>query len=218
MPTLKKSIEVDVPVRVAYDQWTQFEEFPRFMDGLEAVQQLDDKRLHWRAKIAGKVEEWDAEIVEQVPDRVISWRSTSGARNQGTVRLAVPRWRYVCIALVSAAALLFQVAQTRVFSATFGYHLTYLVISVALLGVGSGATLSGLVDRRERRPSVPLLALAAGASAIAALLLETHVDPASLLAVSIVVAYAAGSLPFIFASWIVVRFLREDPAHAGRLC
>jgi spermidine synthase len=129
----------------------------------------------------------------------------------------VSRSRYLCIALVSAAALLFQVAQTRVFSATFGYHLTYLVISVALLGVGSGATLSALVDRRTRRPSVPLLALAAGASAIGALLFETHVDPVSLLAVSVLVAYAAGSLPFIFASWIVVRFLREDPVHAGRL-
>ena len=86
MPTVKKSIEVDVPVQIAYDQWTQFEEFPRFMEGVESVQQLDDKRLHWRAKIGGKVEEWDAEIVEQTPDRVISWRSTSGARNQGTVR------------------------------------------------------------------------------------------------------------------------------------
>jgi uncharacterized membrane protein len=86
MPTLKKSIEVNVPVRVAYDQWTQFEEFPRFMEGVESVQQLDDKRLHWRAKVAGKVEEWDAEIVKQVPDQVISWRSTSGARNEGTVR------------------------------------------------------------------------------------------------------------------------------------
>jgi uncharacterized membrane protein len=88
MPTLKKSVDVDVPVRVAYDQWTQFEEFPRFMEGVESVQQLDDKRLYWRAKVAGTVEEWDAEIVEQTPDRVISWRSTSGARNQGTVRFA----------------------------------------------------------------------------------------------------------------------------------
>jgi len=86
MPTVKKSIEVDVPVRVAYDQWTQFEEFPRFMEGVESVQQLDDKRLRWRGKIAGKVEEWEAEITEQVPDKVIAWRSTSGARNDGIVR------------------------------------------------------------------------------------------------------------------------------------
>ena len=86
MPTVKKTIEVSVPVRVAYDQWTQFEEFPRFMDGVEEVQQLDDKRLQWRAKIAGKVEEWDAEITEQVPDKVVAWRSTSGARNAGAVR------------------------------------------------------------------------------------------------------------------------------------
>src|SRR2546421_5342067 len=127
------------------------------------------------------------------------------------------RSRYACIALVSAAALLFQVAQTRVFSATLGYHLTYLVISVALLGVGSGATLSALVDRRRTRPSVATLAMAVGGSAIGALLLETHVDPVSLLALAVVVAYAAGSLPFIFASWIVVRLLREDPARAGGL-
>jgi uncharacterized membrane protein len=86
MPTVKKSVEVDVPVRVAYDQWTQFEEFPRFMEGAEAVQQLDDKRLHWRAKVAGKVEVWDAEITEQVPDKIIAWHSTSGARNEGIVR------------------------------------------------------------------------------------------------------------------------------------
>jgi uncharacterized membrane protein len=86
MPTVKKLAEVNVPVRTAYGQWTQFEEFPHFMEGVEAVQQLDDKRLHWRAKIAGKVQEWDAEIYQQEPDRVIAWRSTSGSRNQGVVR------------------------------------------------------------------------------------------------------------------------------------
>ena len=86
MPTVKKSIEVDVPVRVAYDQWTQFEEFPRFMGGVESVKQIDDKRLHWKAEAAGKVQEWDAEITEQVPDKIIAWKSTSGARNDGTVR------------------------------------------------------------------------------------------------------------------------------------
>ncbi|TMG61756.1 MAG: hypothetical protein E6H87_05525 [Chloroflexi bacterium] len=82
----------------------------------------------------------------------------------------MPLSRYVCIGLVSAAALLFQVAQTRLFSASYGYHLTYLVISVSLLGVGSGATLSGIFDSRARRPGVATLALAAAASAVAALL------------------------------------------------
>jgi hypothetical protein len=129
----------------------------------------------------------------------------------------VNRSRLICIALVSAAALLFQVAQTRIFSASYGYHLTYLVISVALLGVGSGATLSGVFDRRPKRPGLSTLALAASAGAIVALLLETHVDPGAALPAAILVAYVAGALPFLFASWIVVRSLREDPAHAGLL-
>lgn len=85
MATTKKTIEVEVPVSTAYDQWTQFEEFPRFMDGVEAVKQLDDKRLHWRATVGGQLKEWDAEIVEQRPDEVIAWRSTSGAMNAGNV-------------------------------------------------------------------------------------------------------------------------------------
>src|SRR5438132_8559440 len=129
----------------------------------------------------------------------------------------MPLSRYVCIGLVSAAALLFQVAQTRLFSASYGDHLTYLVISVSLLGVGSGATLSGIFDSRARRPGVATLALAAAASAVAALLLETHIDPGVALAAAILIAYVAGALPFVFASWIVVRSLREDPARAGRL-
>src|SRR5207248_11423700 len=116
----------------------------------------------------------------------------------------MPLSRYVCIGLVSAAALLFQVAQTRLFSASYGYHLTYLVISVSLLGVGSGATLSGIFDSRARRPGVATLALAAAASAVAALLLETHIDPGVALAAAILVAYVAGAMPFVFASWIVV--------------
>jgi uncharacterized membrane protein len=86
MSQMEKSIDVDVPVRKAYDQWTQFEQFPRFMEGIESVHQIDDKRLHWKAKLGGKSIEWDAEIVEQTPDTRISWRSTSGARNDGTVR------------------------------------------------------------------------------------------------------------------------------------
>ncbi|MBB6099780.1 putative membrane protein [Deinobacterium chartae] len=81
----EKVITVNVPVRTAYNQWTQFEEFPRFMEGVEMVQQLDDKRLHWRAEIAGKTEEWDAEITEQVPDHRVAWTSITGARNAGMV-------------------------------------------------------------------------------------------------------------------------------------
>src|SRR5438093_1082501 len=129
----------------------------------------------------------------------------------------MPLSRYACIALVSAAALLFQVAQTRLFSSSYGYHLTYLVISVSLLGVGSRPTLSGVFDRRSRRPSLSALALAAAASALAALFLDTHIDPGVALPAAILVAYLAGALPFVFASWIVVRTLREAPSRAGRL-
>jgi len=85
MSKVEKSIEVNVPLNTVYNQWTQFEEFPRFMEGIEEVRQLDDKRLHWRASIGGKREEWDAEIVQQVPDQRIAWRSTSGAPNAGVV-------------------------------------------------------------------------------------------------------------------------------------
>jgi uncharacterized membrane protein len=85
METIAKSIEVDAPLRAVYNQWTQFEQFPNFMEGVEEVRQLDDKRLYWRAQIWGKTEEWEAEIYEQVPDQQIAWRSTSGAKNDGEV-------------------------------------------------------------------------------------------------------------------------------------
>jgi uncharacterized membrane protein len=85
MASVTKSIDVRVPVRTAYDQWTQFEEFPRFMEGVKSVKQLDDTHLHWIAEIGGQTKEWDAEITEQVPDERIAWRSTSGAQNAGVV-------------------------------------------------------------------------------------------------------------------------------------
>lgn len=85
MSNIEKSIDVAVPVREAYNQWTQFEQFPAFMEGIEEVRQLDDTHLHWRAQIGGKVKEWDAQIDEQVPDRRIAWHSTSGAHNAGVV-------------------------------------------------------------------------------------------------------------------------------------
>ena len=85
MAKIHKSIEVRVPVSVAYDQWTQFEEFPKFMEGIVSVAQLDDSHLHWVAEVNGQRHEWDAEIVEQEPDRVIAWRSTNGLLNNGRV-------------------------------------------------------------------------------------------------------------------------------------
>jgi uncharacterized membrane protein len=87
MQRFEKSVEVKAPVHAVYNQWTQFEEFPRFMAGVKEVRQLDDTHVHWHAEILGKDKEWDAEITEQVPDRKIAWRSISGdAPNAGEVR------------------------------------------------------------------------------------------------------------------------------------
>jgi uncharacterized membrane protein len=85
MTTIEESVEVEVPVRTAYDQWTQFEEFPRFMEGVEEVRQISDTKVHWVAEIAGQRREWDAEITEQVPDQRISWCATGGTTNAGVV-------------------------------------------------------------------------------------------------------------------------------------
>ena len=83
--TIDESIEVGVPVSTAYNQWTQFEEFPLFMEGVDDVQQRDDTRLHWVATIGGQTAEWDAKILEQHPDRQISWISEDGKKTRGTV-------------------------------------------------------------------------------------------------------------------------------------
>jgi uncharacterized membrane protein len=84
--TIEEQIEVAVPVSTTYNQWMQFEEFPKFMEGVDEVRQLDDTLLHWAATIGGKHLEWDAKIVEQQPDRVIAWESTDGKQTRGTVR------------------------------------------------------------------------------------------------------------------------------------
>jgi uncharacterized membrane protein len=85
MSAVEKTIEINVPVRTAYNQWTQFEEFPRFMEGVKQVRQLDDKHLHWKAEIAGQEKEWDAEITEQIPDQRIAWTSRGGTMTAGVV-------------------------------------------------------------------------------------------------------------------------------------
>jgi uncharacterized membrane protein len=85
MSTIEESIDVNAPASKVYNQWTQFEEFPRFMDGVLEVRQLDDKRLHWRTNIGGKEKDFIAEITEQLPDKRIAWRSRSGASHVGVV-------------------------------------------------------------------------------------------------------------------------------------
>lgn len=85
MAQIEESIEVEAPIRYAYNAWTQFETFPRFMEHVEEVRQLDDTHLAWKAKIAGKTEEWTAEVTEQHPDERVAWASTSGARHAGVV-------------------------------------------------------------------------------------------------------------------------------------
>jgi uncharacterized membrane protein len=85
MSIIEKSVTVNVPVRTAYNQWTQFEEFPRFMQGVVAVKQLDDRHLHWHTQIGGHDQEFDVEITEQIPDQRVAWRSRSGPNHGGVV-------------------------------------------------------------------------------------------------------------------------------------
>ena len=85
MSTIEQSIEVNVPVRTAYNQWTQFEDFPHFMEGVEKVIQIDDTKIHWVAEILGQHREWDAKITEQLPDERIAWTNIDGATNAGVV-------------------------------------------------------------------------------------------------------------------------------------
>ena len=85
MPTIEESIEVEVPVTTAYNQWTQFEEFPSFMEGVERIEQTDDAHLHWVVEFAGERHEWDAEITEQIPDERVAWKNTDGKENAGVV-------------------------------------------------------------------------------------------------------------------------------------
>src|SRR5947209_14589494 len=85
MASITKDIDLAVPLRTAYDQWTQFELFPRFMEGVKEVEQIDETHLRWRADISGREETWEAEITEQISDRRIAWRSMSGIPIAGAV-------------------------------------------------------------------------------------------------------------------------------------
>ena len=85
MSTIEQSIDVEVPVRTAYDQWTQFEEFPQFMEGVEKITQVSDTRTHWVTQIAGVSREFDAEITEQEPDQRIAWTTLDSPKQAGVV-------------------------------------------------------------------------------------------------------------------------------------
>jgi uncharacterized membrane protein len=85
MSTIEEHVDVDVPLRTAYNQWTQFEEFPRFMEGVESVTQLTDSLTHWTVSIAGQTREFDAEITEQKPDERVAWRALDGLGHAGAV-------------------------------------------------------------------------------------------------------------------------------------
>ncbi|SDR96298.1 SRPBCC family protein [Microlunatus soli] len=85
MGIAQDSIDVNVPIQKAYNQWTQFESFPQFMNGVKSVEQLDDKHLHWKISVAGASREYDAEITEQRPDEVIAWQSSGDNDHSGTV-------------------------------------------------------------------------------------------------------------------------------------
>lgn len=85
MSNVEQHVDVDVPVRTAYDQWTQFTEFPKFMDGVERIDQVSDTRTHWVTKIAGVSREFDAEVTEQTPDQRIAWKAVDGETHAGVV-------------------------------------------------------------------------------------------------------------------------------------
>lgn len=85
MTRVESKIEVNQPIQTVYNQWTQFEDFPLFMEGVREVRQIDNERLFWSAEIGGETKEWHARITQQIPDTIVAWVSEDGASNEGTV-------------------------------------------------------------------------------------------------------------------------------------
>jgi len=140
---------------------------------------------------------------------------TATARSAGVGDAAVAQ---VAVFALSAAALLFQFAQTRLFSSTLGYHLSFLVVSGALLGVALGGTAAAIFDDTARRPRSDVLAITAAIGVLVSLFLNTHLDSrASGLATATAVAYVVGVFPMLLVSWVIVRTLRERPRSTGAI-
>jgi len=124
----------------------------------------------------------------------------------------------VAVFALSAAALLFQFAQTRLFSATLGYHLSFLVVSGALLGVALGGAAAALVDDSSRRPRSDVLAISAGVGVLVSLFVNTQLDSRVIgLATATAAAYVIGVVPVLLVSWVIVRTLRERPRSTGAI-
>jgi len=85
MGTITEHVDVDVPIRLAYDQWTQFESFPTFMGGVDSITQTDDTHTHWKTTVGGVTREFDTVITEQHPEERVAWKSTDGKTHAGVV-------------------------------------------------------------------------------------------------------------------------------------
>jgi len=160
MANIERSIDVLVPVRTAYDHWTQFEQFPRFMRHVKNVRQVDDRRLLWRVELGGQSREFEAEIVEQIPDKRIAWRSTAGLVHQGVItfhRLAYDRCRmmlqidYEPERLIERLGTLLGIPYFDVLR-----DLRRFVAFVEQAGVASGGWRGSILNRDEELGAIPV--------------------------------------------------------------
>ncbi len=157
MPQIRHSIEINVPLRAAYNQWTQFEDFPRFMEGVQEVQQSDDAHLHWRAERHGQQVEWDSEITDQVPDQLIAWRDVSGPGNHGSIHFHPVREDLTRIELTVdlATAVAGQPAHEDETRQRIGEDLHRFKEMLETQGSESGAWRGEIHESRVQRPAEP---------------------------------------------------------------
>jgi len=91
------SITIEAPLHAVYTQWTRFDEFPYFMEGVEEVRREGERRLYWKVKVGGQIKEWESEVTEQIPNELIAWQSVDGTPNSGAVTFAeigIKKWKH----------------------------------------------------------------------------------------------------------------------------